>query len=189
MNPHYRTLPPHGAVADVAAWSAAAGDEPARPPAVPAGRRSASGPAGRAARRPAQAGFTLIEIMVVVAIIAILGATVVPLIMDRPDQARVVRAKNDIGSFVGALELYKLDNFAYPSTEQGLTSLVEKPSGDPEPQNWKSGGYVKTLSKDPWGREYLYVSEGSEYQIVSLGRDGAEGGEDFDADITSDDAG
>ena len=154
------------------------------PPRAPTrGRPSRRGPAG------AQSGFTLIEIMVVVAIIAILGATVVPLIMDRPDQARVVRAKNDIGSFVGALELYKLDNFAYPSTEQGLQALVEKPSGDPEPQNWKSGGYVKNLQQDPWGRDYLYVSEGNEYQIISLGRDGAEGGEEYDADITSDDAG
>ena len=134
-------------------------------------------------RRPAEAGFTLIEIMVVVAIIAILGATVVPLIMDRPDQARVVRANADISSFESALELYKLDNFAYPSTEQGLQALVEKPSGDPEPQNWKP--YVKTLQQDPWGRDYLYVSEGSDYQIISLGRDGAEGGEEYDADIVS----
>ena len=84
-------------------------------------------------RQPAQGGFTLIEIMVVVAIIAILGATVVPLIMDRPNEARVVRAKNDIASFSSALELYRLDNFNYPSTEQGLEALVTKPGGDPEP--------------------------------------------------------
>jgi len=141
--------------------------------------------AGRPARAASQRGFTLIEIMVVVAIIAILGATVVPLIMDRPDQARVVRAKNDIGTYESALELYKLDNFTYPSTDQGLEALVEKPSGDPEPSNWKSGGYVKKLGKDPWGRDYVYVSEGQDYEILSLGRDGVEGGEGFDADISN----
>ena len=148
-------------------------------------RRARTGRAGRAAQR----GFTLIEIMVVVAIIAILGATVVPLIMDRPNEARVVRAKTDISNYGGALELYKLDNFNYPSTDQGLEALVEKPSGDPEPMNWKSSGYVKKLNKDPWGRPYLYVMEGSDYEIISLGNDGAEGGEGFDADISSADAG
>jgi len=136
-------------------------------------------------RTATQRGFTLIEIMVVVAIIAILGATVVPLIMDRPNEARVVRAKQDIANYGGALELYKLDNFGYPSTDQGLEALVEKPSGDPEPMNWKGGGYVKKLNKDPWGRPYVYVSEGSDFEIISLGGDGAEGGEGFDADISS----
>jgi len=137
--------------------------------------------------RTAQKGFTLIEIMVVVAIIAILGATVVPLIMDRPNEARVVRAKNDIASFSSALELYRLDNFNYPSTDQGLEALVTKPSGDPEPVNWNRNGYVKRLSKDPWGRDYLYDSEDGDFEIVSLGNDGAEGGEDFDADISNKD--
>lgn len=132
-----------------------------------------------------QRGFTLIEIMVVVAIIAILGATVVPLIMDRPNEARVVRAKNDIANYSSALELYNLDNFNYPSTDQGLEALVTKPSGDPEPQNWKSSGYVKKLSKDPWGRDYLYQSEEGQFEIVSLGSDGIEGGEGFAADISS----
>lgn len=140
--------------------------------------------AGRASRRRA-GGFTLIEIMVVVAIIAILGATVVPLIMDRPEQARVVRAKNDIATYESALELYKLDNFTYPSTDQGLEALIEKPNGDPEPANWKSGGYVKKLGKDPWNRPYVYISEGNSFEIVSLGSDGAEGGEEFDADISN----
>ena len=135
----------------------------------------------------AQKGFTLIEIMVVVAIIAILGATVVPLIMDRPNEARVVRAKNDIASFSSALELYKLDNFNYPSTDQGLEALVTKPSGDPEPVNWNRSGYVKRLAKDPWGRDYLYNFEDGDFEIVSLGNDGAEGGEDFDADISNQD--
>ena len=133
----------------------------------------------------AQAGFTLIEIMVVVAIIAILGATVVPLIMDRPNEARVVRAKNDIGNYSAALGLYKLDNFNYPSTDQGLESLVEPPTGDPEPANWKTGGYVQKLNKDPWGRDYLYINEDGRFEIISLGNDGVEGGEGFDADISS----
>jgi len=141
-----------------------------------------------AGKRSAQRGFTLIEIMVVVAIIAILGATVVPLIMDRPNEARVVRAKNDIASYSSALELYKLDNFNYPSTEQGLEALVTKPSGDPEPANWNGRGYVKKLSKDPWGRDYLYQSEDGDFEIVSLGNDGVEGGEGFDADISNLDA-
>ena len=134
---------------------------------------------------PAQKGFTLIEIMVVVAIIAILGATVVPLIMDRPNEARVVRAKNDIASFSSALELYRLDNFNYPSSDQGLEALVTKPSGDPEPVNWNKSGYVKKLSKDPWGRDYVYDNEDGNFEIVSLGSDGVEGGEDFNADISS----
>ena len=135
--------------------------------------------------RAKQRGFTLIEIMVVVAIIAILGATVVPLIMDRPNEARVVRANNDIATLGAALDLYKLDNFNYPSTDQGLEALVEKPTGDPEPANWKSGGYIKQLPKDPWGREYLYEATEGGFEIVSLGNDGAEGGEGFDADISN----
>lgn len=136
-------------------------------------------------QRNSQSGFTLIEIMVVVAIIAILGATVVPLIMDRPNEARVVRAKNDISSYASALELYRLDNFNYPSTEQGLEALVTKPSGDPEPVNWNRSGYVKKLSKDPWGRDYIYESEDGNFEIISLGSDGVEGGDDFDADISN----
>ncbi len=142
---------------------------------------------GKNTRRVSQLGFTLIEIMVVVAIIAILGATVVPLIMDRPNEARVVRANGDIATLGAALDLYKLDNFTYPTTDQGLQALTEKPSGDPEPANWKSGGYIKQLPKDPWGREYIYQSpgEGGDFDIVSLGNDGAEGGESFDADISN----
>ena len=145
-------------------------------------------PAGTRYTLRSSRGFTLIEIMVVVAIIAILGATVVPLIMDRPNEARVVRAKNDIGNYTAALGLYKLDNFNYPSTDQGLEALVAKPTGDPEPGNWKSGGYVQKLNKDPWGRDYLYINEDGQFEIVSLGSDGVEGGEDFDADISSLDA-
>jgi len=134
-----------------------------------------------------QQGFTLIEIMVVVAILAILGAAVVPKIMDRPEEARRVRAKQDISSLVAALQLYKLDNFSVPSTDQGLEALIEKPGGDPEPANWKEGGYVEKLTKDPWGRDYVYAAPGEngEYDIISYARDGREGGENFDADISN----
>lgn len=143
--------------------------------------------AGRPPIRSANSGFTLIEIMVVVAILAILGAAVVPKIMDRPEEARRVRAKTDLSSFAAALELYKLDNFSVPSTDQGLEALIEEPSGDPEPANWKQGGYVQKLTKDPWGRDYVYMSPGAngEYEIISYARDGREGGEGFDADISS----
>lgn len=137
------------------------------------------------ARRPAQGGFTLIEIMVVVVILGILAAVVVPRIMDRPDEARVVKAKQDIRMIESALNLYKLDNFNYPSTQQGLDALVTKPGGDPEPRNYKTGGYVKSLPKDPWGNPYQYLSPGTkgEIDIFSLGRDGKPGGEGTDADI------
>ncbi|WP_028079516.1 type II secretion system major pseudopilin GspG [Solimonas soli] len=132
-----------------------------------------------------QSGFTLIEIMVVVVILGILAAVVVPRIMDRPDEARVVKAKQDIRMIESALNLYKLDNFNYPSTQQGLDALVNKPGGDPEPKNYKVGGYVKSLPKDPWGNPYQYLSPGTkgEIDIFSYGRDGKPGGEGTDADI------
>ncbi len=130
-------------------------------------------------------GFTLIEILVVVSILAILGALIVPKIMDRPNEARVVAAKQDIASLVGALKLYKLDNGRYPSQDQGLKALVEKPGGDPAPANWKKGGYLERLPKDPWGGDYLYLNPGlnGEIDVMSYGADGQAGGEDYDADI------
>jgi len=132
-------------------------------------------------------GFTLIEILVVVSILAILGALVVPKIMDRPNEARVVAAKQDIGAIVAALKLYKLDNGRYPSTEQGLKALVEKPGSEPVPQNWKPGGYLEKAPKDPWGRDYLYLNPGikSEIEVMSYGADSQQGGEGYDADISS----
>jgi len=138
-------------------------------------------------RRRLGKGFTLIEIMVVVAILAILGATVIPMIMDRPEQARQVKAKQDIGTIEQSLEMYRLDNFTYPSTDQGLEALVERPNGDPEASNWKSGGYIKKLPKDPWGRPYVYLSPGEsgDFDIISLGADGSDGGEGFDADLSN----
>ncbi|STQ90888.1 type II secretion system major pseudopilin GspG [Iodobacter fluviatilis] len=134
-----------------------------------------------------QGGFTLIEILVVITILAILGALVVPKIMNRPNEARVVAAKQDIRSVVQALKLYKLDNGRYPSTEQGLKALVEKPSAAPVPNNWKTGGYLEKLPKDPWGSDYLYLSPGikGEIDVMSYGADGQQGGEGTDADIGS----
>ena len=137
--------------------------------------------------RGKQSGFTLIEIMVVVVIIGILASVVVPRIMDNPDKARVAKAKNDIQAIGGALDIYRLDNYVYPTTDQGLESLVIKPSSSPEPANWKQGGYIKKLSKDPWGNEYLYLNPGEhgEIDIYSLGADGAPGGDGPNKDIGS----
>ena len=134
-----------------------------------------------------QSGFTLIEIMVVVVIIGILASVVVPRIMDNPDKARVAKARNDIQALGGALDLYRLDNYVYPTTDQGLEALVAQPTSSPEPPNWKQGGYIKKLSKDPWGNEYLYLNPGEhgETDIYSLGADGAPGGEGPNTDIGS----
>ena len=117
-------------------------------------------------------GFTLIEVMVVVVILGILAAILVPKVMDRPDQARKVKAKQDIRALEAALNLYKLDNFVYPTTDQGLEALVEEPSS-PEPANWKAGGYVDRLPKDPWNQDYLFLSPGEQgtIDIFSMGPD------------------
>ena len=128
-------------------------------------------------------GFTLIEISIVVVILGILGAVVVPNILSRPDTARVQAAQTDLRALSQTLEIYRLDNFQYPSSEQGLESLVDRPSGFPEPKNWNPEGYLKKLPTDPWGSPYLYEKTGSSYSLISLGADGQEGGEGFDADI------
>lgn len=132
-----------------------------------------------------QSGFTLIEIMIVVVILGILASIVVPNIMESPNEARIVKAKQDIRTLEGALNLYKLDNFNYPTTDQGLESLVTKPAGQPEAKNWKKKGYMKKLPKDPWGNDYLYLSPGShsDIDIFSYGSDGRSGGADAAADI------
>ncbi len=129
-----------------------------------------------------QSGFTLIEVMVVVVILGILAAIVVPKVMDRPDAARIVKAKQDIRTLESALNLYKLDNYNYPTTDQGLEALVNNPGGA---KNWKQGGYMPRMPKDPWGNEYLYLSPGSHgsIDIYTLGADGASGGEGSAADI------
>lgn len=131
------------------------------------------------------AGFTLIEVMVVVVILGILAAVVVPRIMDNPDKARIVKAKQDVQALKGAMDLYKLDNFNYPSTDQGLQALVQKPAGSPEARNWKQGGYLDRLPSDPWGSGYQYLNPGihAEVDIFSLGADGRPGGEGINADI------
>lgn len=132
-------------------------------------------------------GFTLIEIMVVIVILATLAVLVVPKVMSRPDEARIVAAKQDIAAISQALKLYRLDNTRYPSTEQGLMALVQKPSLPPEPNNWKSDGYLERLPKDPWGAPYQYLQPGvhGEIDIMSYGADSASGGEGNDADIGS----
>ncbi|WP_312225719.1 type II secretion system major pseudopilin GspG [Stutzerimonas nitrititolerans] len=132
-----------------------------------------------------QKGFTLIEIMVVVVILGILAALVVPQVMNRPDQAKVAVAKGDIKAIGAALDMYKLDNFSYPSTQQGLNALVEKPSGSPQPKNWNRDGYLKRVPKDPWGNDYQYLSPGTQgqFDLYSLGADGKQGGTDLNADI------
>jgi len=133
------------------------------------------------------AGFTLIEILVVIVILGILAALIVPRVMDRPDQARVTAARADIAAIMGALKLYKLDNGVYPSPEQGLEALVKKPERGEIPRNWKSGGYLERLPNDPWNHEYQYLNPGirGEVDVLSFGRDGKPGGEDYDADIGS----
>lgn len=132
-------------------------------------------------------GFTLIEVMVVIVILAVLAALIVPKVMSRPDEARIAAAKQDIGSIIQALKLYKLDNMRYPTTEQGLQALVSKPSSAPVPANWKGNGYLEKLPKDPWGTPYQYLQPGvhGEIDIISLGADAAAGGEGSDADIGS----
>lgn len=135
--------------------------------------------------RNPQQGFTLIEIMVVVVILGILAAILVPRIMDRPDQARIIAAQNDIRAISSALKLYRLDNGGYPSTEQGLSSLVKRPETGNVAPNWRP--YLDRLPKDPWRNDYQYLSPGvhGEIDIFSLGGDGQPGGEGTAADIGS----
>ena len=139
----------------------------------------------RDARLSKMRGFTLIEIMVVVVILAILAALIVPKVMSRPDEARVIAARQDVASLVQALKLYKLDNLAYPSTDQGLKALVVRPTGAPVPPNWKPGGYLERLPKDPWAGDYLYLNPGlrGEIDVFSQGADREPGGEGPNADI------
>lgn len=127
------------------------------------------------------AGFTLIEILVVVVILSILATFVVPNIMGKPEEARIAKARNDIRALATALDMYKLDNYQYPSTDQGLEALVSRPSGSPEPRNWREGGYVKKLEKDPWGSAYQYLSPGAHgaLDIFSYGTDGTESDDDI----------
>jgi len=152
-------------------------------------RRTSSG-ASRVTRHSSllrESGFTFIEIMVVVAILAILAALVVPRIMGRTDDAKRTAAKVQIRNMEGALQLYKLDNGVYPTTEQGLKALVEKPTVGVIPKNWKVGGYLPKVPDDPWGTPYKYASPSpkGDYEILSLGTDGEPGGDGKNADIAN----
>lgn len=132
-------------------------------------------------------GFTLIEIMVVMVILGLLVAVVAPNIMGRSDQAKVTVAETQLTNITKALDLYRLDNSHYPSTQQGLEALVSRPSGTPEPKNWNPDGYMKNIPEDPWGNEFQYVSPGMEgpYDLYSYGSDGQEGGDGDAADISA----
>jgi general secretion pathway protein G len=131
-----------------------------------------------------QSGFTLIEIMIVVVILGILASIVVPKIFGKPDEARVVKAKQDIRVLISQLAMYRLDNYSYPSTQQGLEALVSKPGGEPEAKNWKQ--YLDKLPKDPWQNPYQYLTpgtKGGDFDIFSMGSDGKPGGEGTAADV------
>ena len=133
-----------------------------------------------------QRGFTLIEIMVVVVILGVLAALVVPQIMSRPDQAKAAAAQSDIKAIAMALDIYKLDNHQYPSSQQGLEALVSKPSGNPPARNWNPDGYLKRLPIDPWGNAYQYRvpgARGTGYDLFSFGADGKLGGDGLNAEI------
>lgn len=144
---------------------------------------------GRALRSPIrrQTGFTLIEIMVVITILAILSVLVVPKLVGRTDEARRVAAKVQIKNIEEGLQMYKLDNGDYPSTEQGLDALVNKPSVGTIPKNWREGGYLPKVPADPWGNRYVYISPGThgDFDLLSYGADGESGGEGKSADIES----
>lgn len=130
-------------------------------------------------------GFTLIEIMVVLFIIGLLAAAIVPSVLSRIDAAKVAKAKQDVQSLETALTMYYMDNSKYPSNEQGLGALVQQPT-DPSIKNWKAGGYIERISKDPWGNDYQYVfpgTHGKAYDLFSLGADGQPGGDGINADI------
>lgn len=141
----------------------------------------------KASRLRKDAGLTLIELMVVVVILALLAVVIVPRVIDRPDQARAARAQADIGAIAAALDLYRLDNGMYPTTEQGLAALTTAPTSAPVPSNWASGGYLDRVPQDPWGRAYLYLVPGlhGDFDLVSHGADGESGGTGADADITN----
>ena len=130
-------------------------------------------------------GFSLVEILVVLVIMGLLISVVAPTVLNRADEARVQKVQADFKSIETALKIYRLDNYVYPTTEQGLEALVEATSLDPVPRNIKKGGYLPELPIDPWGRPYLYLSPGEngEVDIYSLGADGLSGGEDQNADI------
>jgi len=137
--------------------------------------------------QPKDAGFSLLELMVVVVILSVLALVIVPRVIDRPDQARAARAQADIAAIVSAVNLYRLDNFRYPTTEQGLAALVSRPATDPVPANWAANGYMDRLPVDPWGQPYQYLAPGvhGDFDIFTYGADGTPGGDSANADIGS----
>ncbi len=141
----------------------------------------------RCAGRSPSRGFTLIEIMVVIVILGVIAGLVVPSVLSRTDDARIVAARSDLGAIRQALKLYRLDNQRYPTTEQGLNALVARPTDPPLPPNWKPGGYLEKLPVDPWGRAYQYLNPGlkGDVDIFTYGADGQPGGTGADADIGS----
>ncbi len=132
-------------------------------------------------------GFTLIEVLVVVVILGILATVIVPRIMGRPEEARRTKSMMDIKSIETALNLYKIDSGSFPTTEQGLEALVEKPATGEIPRKWRDGGYLAKVPKDPWGNVYIYLSPGEhgDYDLVSYGPDGEKGGEGKFADVNN----
>ncbi len=131
-----------------------------------------------------EAGLTLIEILVVLAIIAVMAYLIVPNVIGRPDQARVTVAQTDLRTISAALKMYRLDNGDYPTSGQGLAALVERPASGPTPVNWSPSGYLGQLPKDPWGADYAYTSKAGRFELMTLGKDGSVGGEGVDADIS-----
>jgi general secretion pathway protein G len=142
-------------------------------------------------KKDGRKGFTLIELMIVIVIIGILATLLIPRIMERPEEARRIKAKMDIKTIESALKLYKIDSGTYPTTEQGLEALVKKPETSPLPKKWREGGYLEgSVPNDPWGNPFYYTSPGSDgrdYEILSYGNDGQPGGTGRDADISSTD--
>ncbi len=144
----------------------------------------------RRTKRSPGAGFTLLEILIVITILGILASLIAVRIMDRPGEARAMKARMDIQTLENALKLFRLDNAFYPSTDQGLRALVEEPTVGRIPRNWRKGGYIEkgVLPKDPWGNDYLYLSPGvhnEDFDLWSYGADGEEGGHGEDADVTN----
>lgn len=130
-----------------------------------------------------EAGFTLLEMMIVLVIIAVIAGLVTVNVMGRPDEARATTTKSNITSINAALKMYRLDNGAYPTTEQGLKALIERPTAAPVPGSWAQGGYLSAPPLDAWQKPYEYQSDGMSFTIRSFGRDGKPGGEGVDADI------
>ena len=134
---------------------------------------------------PDDAGLTLVEMIVVLAIIALVAALIVPNVIGRPDQARVTTANTDLRTISAALKMYRLDNGGYPTTDQGLKALAERPTTPPVPAAWSPEGYLPEVPVDPWGNPYVYTATPSGFLLKSLGKDGKDGGEGLDADLSA----